>query len=675
MAILTATPNPIGVYGSGSGSASVHWDMEQPSRGIVYFSIDGADEEKLGGPQDQGSRVGDLPLTLNLGQSCRLSLKDPGDTSVELKSLVVTTYDLRLELAEGFAQAYLPQLRPQLITNLVVRPGVDTVFLSFRTTRPTIPTIGLFDASGAYVDGRMGLFGGLQTRHSAEFGLDRPLALGTTHRMVIDAFGPSGNASSPNKVTKTVDFVSGTRSADVSFESVNVHDDGDEGIKGAGEFCFSFAVGDRATRARIGDHAWWPARGVALISHDDPPRDVGVTLPIPSAPRVIWAQVIATDDDTGTLPGQDDVAFFLRPEFEGEGTWFYSRFAADHASITVSFDLGTESGRFAIPFDMATGDFSLDYVMSGHIFVRANAGAVISTLIGKGRPIRRSSFLTEPGDVVSLSADGTSRSGRHLVALGADGAAHYLPLEPELRARQEALARFELPCAGTVSVSASPDGSLDLLCLDPEGGVRHSRPDLKKGKAPWRRLGGRLREVRSLGVSGKAADATLSLAGIGRDDGLQVADVKDGRASWVTLVEGPVRAISTVSIPKMPDAILALGDDGAITHVERRRGGWRTQRHPAHWPGEAPPQALSTAMTEEVDAKSRSTARTLIIAAMSEDMSVRLLRWPDYPSGVPAQRWENVGSVQDLLVEPPPGRRTNPPRAKTQKGPSRSRRK
>jgi hypothetical protein len=323
---------------------------------------------------------------------------------------------------------------------------------------------------------------------------------------------------------------------------------------------------------------------------------------------------------------------------------------------------------------MATGDFPLDYVMSGHIFVRAAPGAVISTLSGKSRPIRRGSFLTEPGDVVSLSVDGRSGSG-HLVALGADGAAHYLPMEPDLRAKQETWTRFELPCAGTVSVSASPDGSLDLLCLDPEGGVRHSRPDLKKGKAAWRRLGGRLREVRPLAVSGKAAEGALSLAGIGRDDSLQVADAKDGRASWETLAEGPVRATSIVSIPKMPDAILAVGDDGAITHVERRRGSWRTQRHPARWPGEAPPQALSTAMTEEVDAKSGSTAGSLIIAAMSEDMSVRVLRWPDYPSGAPGQRWENVGSVQDLLAETSPGRKTDRPRAKAQKAPSRSRRK
>lgn len=655
MPTLSASPNPVVFYSATApATTTVRWNTEGRFSGIVYVSINGGKAEPLPG-QGSGAPSGTgLTLPVSFGSVYRLSLKRADDTSVELASVIVTTSDLRAQIAEGFSQAYLPQLRPQMITNLVVTPGVDTVRVSFRTTRPTIPTIGIYDANGAYLDGRMPLFGGLQTKHGAEFGVDRPLALGSKHKIVIDAFGATGNASSPRKVTQTVEFISGTRSADVTFENVDVHDDGDTGASGAGEIVFSFGVGDRSTGQLIGPSVQWPAVGVAEISDDDGQVDIGVTLPIPAAPRIIWAQVIATDDDSGTLPGQDAVRFFLPPKFEEEGSRYFVRAAAAHASVTVSIDLGTESGRFAIPFEMMTGDFPLDYVMSGHIFVRAKEGAVISTKVGMGGPAGwRSSFLTEPGDAVRLAAAGAANHG-HLVALGADGAVHYLPSKAELREKQKTWTRIELPCAGTIAVAASPTGTINLVGADSDGAPIHREFDPaapKRGK--WRKLAGRFREVHPAFAarSGRGAAAKLLLFGLGHDGSLHVCDDAD-RDDWSRLGDEPVRAIASAPLDAARPAVFAAAENGTLLSFERDKGRWR-QRALARIQGEIAPQLLTVVPVDQVDAKSGKISRDLVIGTMSEDYRVFTLRWPDYPIEKPEDCWQELGSVQDLLVEKP----------------------
>jgi hypothetical protein len=61
---------------------------------------------------------------------------------------------------------------------------------------------------------------------------------------------------------------------------------------------------------------------------------------------------------------------------------------------------------------------------------------------------------------------------------------------------------------------------------------------------------------------------------------------------------------------------------------------------------------LTAVVIDEVDGKdAKSMRRVLVIGAMSEDHRVRVLWWPAYPTGAPEKRWQELGSVQELLGE------------------------
>lgn len=634
---FTATPSSIGIYGAGSGTSTIHWETDEGYNGIVYVRIDNGPEEKLGGSQDRGARRGNLPLALNLGQVARLSLRRV-DNGVEIASLQVDTYDVRAELAGGFSQAYFPNLRPQLITNLVVTPGVDTVRVRFRTTRPTIPTVGLFGPDNVYVDGRMPLFAGLQTLHQFEFGMDKPLALGAKHTLHIEAFGATGDATSPRKVIRQVEFVSGTRSADVSFETIKVRNDSDSG--GDGEIAFAFAVGDRGTGEKIGDHVYFPASGYLEISDDDPALAVGVTIPLPSAPRVIWAQVNGSDDDSSSWP-LDGLRFLLPPEFKGEGGSYRDQYSSENVDLAVSVDLGDEPGRFAIPLEMETGPFPFEFAVSGHVFVNAEAGRVNLTKSGKLRfPPSASAFLTEPGDAMKVRTGGTSRH----IAYGADQAVH-ISEGSRSRASPDGGSRVALPVAGTVSVSRGPDERLWIHALNAEGAVFELQPGSTSGKGEdWRSLGGNLREVHPLpGMAGPV------LAGIGRDGNLYALNEEEKSSQWAMIAKGDFTTLTAVALPGGPVGIMASDGDRTVTFLERHEKGWRHHALSGVIGGKSAIQGLAVALSCESPGKGREALPTLHVAALDDDWNVHLFRWAGFPSDSPASNWEELGSVQSLV--------------------------
>ena len=665
MATITASPDAVGFYATGGqASTIVDWNTGASFPGIVFVAVGGLMEKKLAGQQAAGARRGSLPLQVTLPNFYYLSLKR-ADNLIEIAHTVVTTFDLRQQLAEDFAAAYLPQLRPQMITHLVVKPGVDTVRISFRTTRPTIPTTELRGDDGKWVDGRLPLFGGLQTVHGSQFGIEKPLALNTKHTFKIEAFGATGKKSSPNKAVVTGEFMTGTRTVDVMFETLNVHDDGDPGPRGKGEFMFSFGAGEAETGALMGEPAFWPDTGKVDISDDDPPADLDKKISLASAPRRLWLQVIGKEHDRTIMPWETGLGLGIRPVFEGSGSSYHGLEAAQQADVTTILNLGSTPGRRMIPFEMKTDDFPVDFVVTGHVAVNAFVGSTISPKIVKSVPFNRSSaYLTEPGGASRLAVAGISERSE-LVALGADGALYHRSLAPELPAQSDGggWTRIELPGRGTPVVVLSVPGMLDVIDLNDDGSVIHCGYDLQKSKGgKWRRLRGKFREIHPAVSIGKAraAGSNVTLFGVADDGGVHVRDAYSEDQSWDRLGDQPVRAIAPVCATGAGMSLFAVGDDGTLVHYSQRNGRWRAEAIGGRVPGEIPTQLLTAVVIDQVEGEDlKSMRRDLVIGAMSEDHRVRILRWPAYPTGAPEKRWKELGSVQDLLGEEATGAAVN----------------
>ena len=339
MPTISASPNPVGIYSANVPTfTNVSWNTESRSTGVVDYTENGGAPIPLGG----GAAAGSASLEVKLGITYRLSLKTElvaGAGLVEVASAIVTTFDLRQQLAAGFSQHHVPELRPQLITNLVVQPAVDSVIISFRTRFPTIPTTELRDDAGNWVDGKLPLLGGLRTRHRVEFGFEEGLALDSKHSFKIEAFGPNRNLP---KAVAEGEFITGRRDVDVNFEVIDVLNDTDSG--GAGEFSITFGVGDVGTTAALGPPQSWKGD----ITDRDPPVNLNKTFPLTNAHRLLWLQV--TVDENDQEPWGGIAARGSRPEFKQPGGTYFDDGDLERVRLTIHVDVDTDTVQFVIPF-------------------------------------------------------------------------------------------------------------------------------------------------------------------------------------------------------------------------------------------------------------------------------------------------------------------------------------
>ena len=655
MPTINASPNPVGVYSAATPATTlISWFTEAAYSGIVYVIENGVDKGPMAGQQPGGDRRGtDLPFNeVRLGSAYRFSLRRANDVNVEIAFVDVTTFDLRTQLATGFgsssvAQLGGPQIVPQIITNLVVKPGIDTVRIAFRTTRPTIPTTELRDENGNYVDGRMPLFGGLRTRHEAVFGIETPLALNKKHSFRIEAFGSTNDPASPNKAVVTGEFMTGRRNVEVFFESLDLHDDSDSG--GVGELSFAFGVGDVGTGAILGPSQFFSRD----MSDKDPPLTLTNTFSLTDAHRLLWLRVFAAEDDHD-FPGGIGAVGMRLGNWDGPGGRYRDDGDLETADLTIVANVETDPGEWTIPFELRTGDWPLDFVVTGRLEVEALEGAVISTKMAKlAPPSSSSAYLGEPGSVARLAVGGVGERSEQ-VARGADGAFYHRSLRGEFPTNPDfgGWARLELPGRGTPTVVAIGDG-FALIDLDQRGGVLHCRYDPRKPKgARWSKLGGNFAVVVPAVDYGKGrgSESGLILFGIADDGDLFVRDAgQDGR-DWDRLGDRPVRAVAPVSATGLKAALFAVDDDGNLIHFAKQGGRWRSQTL-GRIPGDVPVQSLTAAVIDRIEGKdAKSLRRDVVIGAMSTDRQVRTLRWPDYPSGPADRRWQEAGSLQDLLM-------------------------
>ena len=646
MASITASPNPVGIYSVNVGAkTTVEWDTQTPQGipqidGKVSVLVNGTLQPgTLGNPGPTG-RIDNYPV--NVPNTYTFILRDTA-TNAELDRVEVATYDMRGEIIAGFANAYVPDLRPQMITNVVVKPGVDTVRISFKTVHPTIPLTTLMDSAGNKIDARFGLFGGLRTSHTAIFGVETPLELEANHKFRIVASRGAGN-SGPKEAVVDGEFISGSRKLDVFFDSVNVHDDGDPGPSGDGEFMFHFGAADAETATLLGEP--WPEYGPDDISYEDPPVALNKQISIPRGPRQLWLAVRAMENDS-TLWPWDWGTVFRDPSvvFEQPGTRYEGSASWQDAFVTAVFDIGNEPDSWTWAFDMATGDFPVDYVVSGHINGELEVGSVIAPKMAKLRPpLRPVGTIEDAGAVLTLGAGKEAQS----FVYGPDGALYHRTVARDSDSRAD-WNRIELPDRGRVTISVTAPDALDLVYRNADGSLSHRSLNPRRPKdQKWRRLGGNFQYVVPAVETPKGKVPSLLLFGVEDDGSLHVRDPQV-RQDWYRLGDQTVSAVTALAINGSGASLFAAGGDGPLLHFSKQKGRWRSQAI-APRPSRSPTLLLTASAFARTPDKGNSGGQDVVIGALDEDHHVRVMRWPDYPRGQPEGKWEDLGPLQELVT-------------------------
>lgn len=242
-ATISANPNPVLFpsphLGPSSGSTRVTWDTGASNiNGRMVVSVNGGSEQ-LFDARRKGSK---LYGGVQFGQILEFRLRQvPGDTL--LASITVTT-----EKTAG-----LPTVTTEFkdvvgaysqgIYNLTVAPGVDAVTITFRTRQPTKPFIEIINQD----TGKLHVWWqrpDQRTVHQLDMVSEgyNPLAQNAQHsyKIVADAMPGSPDQS---KAVLSGTFRTGSRTAEIFFDTIHVRNDGDPGLKGAGEFSFTFGAG------------------------------------------------------------------------------------------------------------------------------------------------------------------------------------------------------------------------------------------------------------------------------------------------------------------------------------------------------------------------------------------------------------------------------------------------
>ena len=127
-------------------------------------------------------------------------------------------------------------------------------------------------------------------------GYGQPMAQNAEHTYRIVAY-PMPGSPNPDKAEVTGTFRTGSRTATIFFDKIHVRLDGDP--NSPGEFRFSFGGGDADTGEPLGNVEFF---GEASIT-DGHTEDVNKIVTIPTAPRLLWAQVVANEDDSSIFTG------------------------------------------------------------------------------------------------------------------------------------------------------------------------------------------------------------------------------------------------------------------------------------------------------------------------------------------------------------------------------------
>lgn len=640
MATITATPNPVGIYSQAVGGiARIRWTTRPtPTSAKLFLSTNGGLPQEF--PPNQPSNgvieiITPIDLPVSLGNTYRLILRSATSNPADLATLDVSCFDLRQEMAEEFSASFPQQVRPQAIKNLSVRPGIDVVLVTFKTEKPTIPLIELLDETGAKISARFGLFGGMRTEHEAFFGEDPPLALESKHSIRIVAAGGA------KEVEARADFITGSRRADVVFDEVDIFDDSDPGLRGEGEFMFNFGAGDAVTGTSFGPQ--FLNFGWIGLDPDDDHVPLGQTISIPKAPRQLWVQTIAYESDWTAAPLEWAPPFRSAVSFRPPGTSFSRSDGHQEVTVTDFVDIDHDVGAAVTPFELNPGNYSIAFVMKGHVEVNSSFGQSLTTKSGKMRPRPKAvGPVSEAGMTAFVTPTGRVEDAQ-VFAYGPDNSLYYRAANRPKKGPELDWTRVELPAPGRAAVAAPEGGKFDLILHREDGGVMLSRNSGKK-QGVWRSLGGDFERLVVGATRQKTGSSEVTMFGLDKEGQIRFRSTDGDGGDWQPLGSALSTAIALTEIDGKP-VLLALGADRRVRLYTKSSTRWRERVIEQSVPGRGSLTGIAVA-TPGVSVKG---AQEIVIAAMSDDQRIRTLHWSSFPDE-PDGAWEDAGSLQDLYT-------------------------
>lgn len=654
-AMITATPNPVVYpyqYLPGTvEETTVKWSTGNNQRGKVFVSVNGDDEVQFDGGKN-GLPAHAKKQAVQDGQTLEFRLRTASAAGTLLGKVKVTTERTVLPQAVIDAIHNRP-LSAQGIYNLDVVPGVDTLLMTFRTRQPTNPFIWIFnDETGQQAD-----FWGTSPSHQTEvhrIAFDNrfnPLAQNTRHRYRINAHAAPGSGD-PRDAEATGFFWTGSRAATVFFDRIHVRNDGDPGLKGAGEFRFMFGAGDAATGLDLGNTESWGEGDI------DAGQDVDVNriIDIPAAPRGLWASVTANEDDS-SLPFTPGLCTLgLKPTFDLPGSDGVETEACAAASVTQHFDISeTRGGTAETPFEMATGDFAIAFNVFGRLRVEAKNGKWFVPHVDLTEPVTnqwevagtkrfRARAVTRGVAVWRASrahaALVTAGGQTHKVLLGPGGAVYHQAFGNGRAGVANLGGQFEKP----VTAVAGESGRVHVFGLSPEGAVLYKTKSLDTpSDEEWWSLGGSFVGAITAVPGPDAAIEIFARSDDGSVRHLTLSDHRKGEphGEWPVIGTGVEGSLAGLFSARTGLSLFATGRRGEILHKRRAaEGKWRPPG--GNW------ERLGV-VSEGLISAEWIGDQGLLLAVVAEDETVRVLAWPDYPETPPRHDWKVVGTVNSLL--------------------------
>ena len=649
-ATIKADPNPV-VFpwprvlsaGMNKMDTTITWDAGANTRGRVFVSVNGGSETLFDGDPQRGNQQGSKVASIELGQTLEFRLRQVNAANTLMASVMVTTQETPM-IPLGVVD---PRLSPraQAIYGLTVRPGVDSVAMSFRTRQPINPFIKILNPDGETVD--LFLTANRQQIHEIVFeGWDRPFALNTQHTYHIFADAMPGSWD-PRRAEATGSFRTGSRTATFFFDKIHMRLDGDP--NSPGEFTFTFGAGDVATEERLGNVESY---GESSIT-DGHTEDVNRTVTVQTAPRLVWAQVVVKEDDSYFDPFDPGGihAVGMLPSFEPPGSSATETKYYVIAHVTDHFDISEMlNGTSVTPFQMSTGNFVVAFDVLGRLEVEAHSGEWLSASGPMGRLRQTALVTTRDRRVFSIgpgqSAMVTGPEGyAYTVILGPNGEVYHQALGGEPRTSHDGVwTNLGGWFQGPLSVVASGPDRLSLFGLSPDGAVLQKTHAADGRPAhDWRTLGG---EFVGPVVTAVGANGTVELFATSENGSVFHRTLTDPRkeqprGEWTRVGDGTGGSIAALFSPRSCLSLFALGRSGEVLHKRRSP---KKEWHPAgrKW------EKLGVASDGSLSAEWVGD-EVLLLVVVAEDETVRFLAWPDYPDAPPHEGWQVAGTVNSLL--------------------------
>jgi hypothetical protein len=411
----------------------------------------------------------------------------------------------------------------QQIREVTVRPGVNTVKISFNTAWATVPMVEvrserLHPQVPPKVHVVFPVFLGLREHHRVEI---EDLMSKTRYWFTVRAGG--GPGSGIGVATATGEFYTGSRSARVVFEKLIILQGSDN------EMVFKFGVYESKHNTLISEPMRLPARGGRLHSGPTTIHNPFPTLTLPAAPPRVSLYVLGHewDDDweinMGLAPVGEPSVPTTAPTQVGIQASDDSIFGDDFAVRQLGESPGPPQRQ---EFALSALDARFAYQLLGFIESTVKPYPLPLMPLKSVNLTYRTGVSRIVGQITAVPGKGGKA---HMFTLGPDGGAYQqMAAAPQVSARNGSWRRIGEGLAGPLTVIADKDGGIDLFARATDGSVLHGRlmeASDEVAPAVWERFDG---EVRGEVVSVRDARSAMHLFALDREGAVRHLPLGDG---------------------------------------------------------------------------------------------------------------------------------------------------